>query len=238
MVDILFTSDYDEFLDTEDIRPQPAKNFIPKWYKDMPVDMPENHSWFVSKLIPNWKTTKVCPSFANIFHENTYVIVAPCDIHLFNMNGKWQGSTANPNVGLNHHEDDQFINHIPGKPIKAVFRLATRFHCMLPKGYSLRYIPLNLHFNTDWFATYGVIDQDKMTQLNVQILVTTDKEELLIKKGQPICYILPYKREKYKYKFKYMDAKLKKFIKKIDLITISRFKGGYSKSENHDYTKE
>jgi len=238
MVEILFTADLDEFIDSEESRPQPAKNFIPEWYKNIPIDMPDNHNVFQSKIVPNLKTTKRCPSFANIFHEDTYVVVSPCDVHIYNFQDKWFAKASHPNVDVHHHDDNQFVNHVPGKPIKAVFRIVTRYHCLLPKGYALRYIPMSLHFNQDYYATYGVIDQDKMTQLNIQLMITTDKEEFLIKKGEPLCYIIPYKKEKFNYTFKYMDQKLKRFIRKIGFITISKFKGGYIQSESHDYTKE
>ena len=44
------------------IHPQPAKNFVPSWFKDMPVKVPLENSDYKSDLMPYDRTVKACPS--------------------------------------------------------------------------------------------------------------------------------------------------------------------------------
>ena len=65
MVEIKISTDVRlAHLDTA-IHPQPAKNFIPKWFKDMPVKVP--HENYDFDTLPHDRTLKACPSFHEIY---------------------------------------------------------------------------------------------------------------------------------------------------------------------------
>jgi hypothetical protein len=233
MKELIFTTEIDGMTEILDARPKPAREFIPKWYKNIPADIPErsvNPNFFVSKLKTNFKTAKTCPSFPSVFNEG-YIVTAPCDIHLGFVNNQFFMDQSNKDIWLELHDHDQMTNHIPGRPIRGIFKITTRWQCIAPKGYSVRYLPLFWDFNKDWTASYGVIEHDKMHQLNVQLLYTSDKDEILIKQGTPLVQLVPFKREDFKYTIKDMTTELQRKINVARLSVLGRYKAGYLKHE-------
>jgi hypothetical protein len=91
-------------------------------------------------------------------------------------------------------------------------------------------LPMMYHYNKEFYVPYGIIDTDIHHEINQQICITTD-DEVLIKKGTPLCYLIPFKREKYK-------LSIEKYKKHYDRIMRSqyyvwtRFKQGYNKRRN------
>lgn len=228
---IIFTTDSTGYDDIEFTKPQPAKNFIPEWFTKMPMDLPiPNKYGFVSKIVPNYKGARHCPSFVEVFREG-YVLVAPCDIHLFFHNGEFQMNPSNDEFIIRTHDPKQFLDHIPtGTNIRATVNINTNWFCITPKGYSLRYIPMVFSFNKDWEANYGIVHTDKLHELSVQIFYTSDQDEILIKQGTPLCYVVPYKRETFNYEFKKITPKLGRKIRKGHYKVVNKFKSGYSRN--------
>ena len=68
------------------------------------------------------------------------------------------------------------------------------------------------------------LDTDKLHELNPQIAFTSTKNEIVINKGTPLCYYVPFKREKYKYSIVEHD-KLKKKL----LADKLNYPGGFNK---------
>ena len=62
----IFTSDVVGHRDIKEFQPQPAKNFMPDWYKNMPSDVKYDTDY---NKIPNFRTAKLCPNFSDIFTE-------------------------------------------------------------------------------------------------------------------------------------------------------------------------
>lgn len=220
---ITFVPTLDGLYEHTDLHPQPAKNFVPDWYKNMPSDYKSNN-YFISKLRPNIRTAKLCPSFAEIFKEG-FVLVAPCDIWLRVSTDYWEWNTPDERIKLDIHEDEQFLLHQNNTNIKKVFKLYYPWRVITPKGWSVRQIPLMWNLNQDWLVSYGVINSDVIHGLNQQILFTSDKEEVLIKKGTPLNYIVPFKREdKLKLNVSPLTNEYDKLIKKSDTLVLSQFK--------------
>lgn len=233
MKDIIFTTEKTGFHEIQYTKPQPAINFIPSWFKNMPVNLPiPNEFNFISKLIPNFKGAKSCPSFVEVFREG-YVLVAPCDIHIYKKNNEWFCNPSNDEFVVRMHSPEQFLAHIPkGTGIRLTVNINTGWFCITPKGYSLRYLPLMYHFNKDWQANYGVVHTDKLHEVSVQIFYTSEKDEILIKQGEPLCYIVPYKREEFNYKFKKINEKLRVMIRKGHYKVVNKFKSGYARNDS------
>jgi hypothetical protein len=234
MKKIIFVSELEGLELVEKSKPQPASKFIPDWYKDMPIDIPERtvlNNFHISKIVPNFKTAKTCPNFAKVFHEG-YVLVAPCDILIgFDNNNQRFMQSSNSDFFLDYHDNDQFVHYAPNTGVRGVFKITTRWNAITPKGYSMRYIPMFWHFNRDWTACYGSIDQDRSHQLNIQILYTSEKDELLIKQGEPLCYLIPYKREKFSWTIEYMTDAWKRKLEAARFRVRNSFKAGYLKNE-------
>jgi hypothetical protein len=219
VIEIKWTSLEKTLMDIPDLHPQPAKNYIPDWYKKTPVTNNkklklENNNDY-KKLLPLGRTVKTCPSFHDVF-EDGIVLLSPCDIFLSYKEGFYEIkiSVNSQHITGDFHGPEQFLDHYQDKDIKAVFKINMPYLLQTPKGYSIRQIPYMYADHTDWYVPYGIIDSDNYHEVNPQILYTSEKDEILIKRGEPLCYLVPFKREKVKLtaltKFKSADKLIRK----------------------------
>ena len=232
MKKITFATDNKYLLDFPELHPQPARNFLPKWYKDLPVNARggEGLNKYVPKKINLSRTVKTCPSFMEVFNEG-YVFVAPCDIWIrVEDNGEWEWKTASVGFELAEHGNFQMVDSLPNKPIKQILKLVNPWHIFTPKGYSCRQLPMMHHYNPDWYIPYGVLKTDVHYEAHQQICVTSKDNEILIKRGEPLNYIVPYKREKFS--MEVVDGTEGKYLDKIQstkLYISSSFRSNYHK---------
>lgn len=228
MKKIILTTAIEGYDQIEASKLHKPKDFLPDWYKQVPRDIKDGNGYngFISKIIPNMKTAKMCPSFVEIFEEG-YVVTAPCDIHMGQKdNGTWIAKVSNPDFNLRRHPDEMYINPAEGSGIRGMYTLATGWNIITPKGYSARFEPLFYHHNKDWIVAPGVVQQDKFHSLNIVILYTSEKNEIYIRQGEPLCYLIPYKREKFKLSYEKFE-KHKNRIRTAKLIIANKFKFGY-----------
>tara|TARA_X000000950_G_scaffold162700_1_gene198911 strand:- start:3426 stop:4103 length:678 start_codon:yes stop_codon:yes gene_type:complete len=193
MKTITFVSRLIGFDRIKELQPYPAYKYAPKWFKQMPTDISEKRS-----LIPKLRTAKLCPSFHEIFQEG-FILPAPCDIWLSYKDDQWAWKVSNQNIAIEIHDNDQMVKYLPKEAgIKQVFKLLYPYEIIVPKGYSIRQIPMAYDFNKDWYVGYGQFDGDKLPEVAIQIFYISDQEEILIEAGTPLCYYVPFKREKFK----------------------------------------
>lgn len=206
--------------------PKESKNITPQWYKDMPSSISKN------KFVPDVKTAKMCPSFSDIYNEG-FVIVAPCDFVLgydsFTNEYKWETSSKKFNLEI--HGNDQLVNYA-NSDVKMIFKIQLPYYAIVPKGYSFRQIPLFYEFNKDWQVAYGTYKADKVPEITLQIMYTSNKKEILIKQGTPLCQMIPYKREKFfmkilKHKPKYFEKANAGLLKAAVKFKHSHLRNGY-----------
>lgn len=242
-VNIKFVPHIDGMELVDEVCPQPANNFIPEWFKKMPLhedrdnmfkDMGEpgkNFGWS-SKL----KTAKKCPSFVDVFN-NGFVIPAPCDIYCrYNKEtGEWYTETALAFAGRNQqdtfslqistHPTLQYLDHAPDAPYEYVFKLDNLWSVITPKGYSIMQIPMLWHHNPLFEAAYGIVHTDQYHQLNIQMMMKKGIEEMEIKLGTPLCYVVPYKREEFTMSIEKYDTA---YHNSVAIRNIGKFHSGYS----------
>lgn len=233
MKKVKFFTNNEKLLNFPELHPQPARNFIPDWYKKTPVDDKSFHD-YIPKLIPIGRTIKTCPSFMEIFNEG-FVLVAPCDIWMrVEDDGTWQWKIPTNDYELVEHHDIQMVNHLPEKNIKKIFKFISPWFAQTPKGYSMRQIPMVYHYKQmkDWHIPYGVIKTDKHYFLNNQICITSDSNEVLIKRGDPLNYLLPYKREKFKMDISLITEQQYKDLDKQTYENLSQFRSRYHRYED------
>lgn len=222
----VFTCDIVGFRDIKEFQPQPARNFIPKWFKDMPIDVPY---FSTDKLIPNTRTVRLCPSFTDIFTEG-FVLPAPCDIWMKVDKDdveKWSWKLPNDKFSMEMHTRIQYSAQVPHTPVKQIFKLNYPWRLIVPKGYSVRQVPLIYDYNPDWHVAYGTYHADVVNEINLQILFTSDKEEILIKAGEPLCYYIPYKREELEMVIDNDYEKYKPKIEESMFRALAKFKNAY-----------
>jgi len=226
--DIIFTSKYDLHL-SENTKIQPAKKFIPQYFSDMPTNFIKSEE---NKRGKN-RTAKTCPSFVDVLNEG-YVVPAPCDIWLSaDGKGEWHWETAKPFdfIDIVEHSHDQLLNYMPNTNIKHIFKINSLWDIITPKGWSIRQMPMFYHFNPHWYVSYGIIDTDKYHELNPQILYISKRDEIFISQGEPLCYIVPFKRESLNMKmeeYSLHEQRLKK--SKFDML--GKFNGSFKRNRN------
>lgn len=202
----------------EDIRPQPLKNYIPEWWKNMPT-----------KTNNGSGTAKVCPSFTDVF-SSAYVLPMWCDT-LFKINGSnlyWE--TPNKKFEWEHHENDQFLDHATTwfrQNVRCVMKPSCPWFVKTPPGYSIYQLPIFYDFNEDFTTLPGIIHTDVYHQINPQVLLFSDKESFLIKRGTPIAIHFPFKRSKLKLTVRSESEEDKRVRARGDLLFETKFLGGY-----------
>lgn len=223
--EVIFVPTHVGLNEIEKTTPKPSKYYIPPQFKEMPVDLPAENT----KLLPFDRTAKACPSFTEIFNEG-YVLPAHCDMH-FKM-GKEENiwTVANNDFELSGHPNYQYIDYIDKSIIKATFKIPYPYLFIIPKGYSVRQVPMMYHHNKDWYIAYGTYRGDQVADIQLQVMITSDSDEVLIKQGDPLCYLIPFKREKFNMKIKEMNADYKKIWSVSRLKQLANFKGAYLKN--------
>jgi len=184
--------------------PKPAAKSIPGWYKDMAVHMDGEKTTGLSKTtnVVSNLTLKGCSPFLDALISG-YMFELPFDIEFRRneqgmINIRW---ATNVNY-IGSHGPDQ----APGLPgpvggSESLLKWRPGWRIITPKGYSALFThPLNRHDLP--FRTFsGVVDTD-MYELGVefpfQLLNNIEEDIFILKKGTPICQVIPFKREDWK----------------------------------------
>ena len=220
---IQFISTVEGLESIEECLPRPAKHFIPKWFKDIPSQIP--------------MSVKNCPSFPDYFSQG-YIIPMWSD-SLLTKNGDdvgWESST--PKFTWNFHGNDQMLDYTKtnfnGVEGQFVFKAKCPWRIVTPPGWSVLQLPLFYHFNQEWSVLPGVIDTDIHTEINQQVLYHGNGRDVIIKCGDPFVLYIPFKRSnKLKHEVRYQTEKdYKKFAAEY-LFLEQRFKptGAYRKMQ-------
>jgi len=218
MSKITFISTIDGLQDIEECRPQPAKNFIPNWFKDIPSSAP--------------MTVKICPSFPDYFSQG-YVLPMWADTKLHyndDFGAKCEISPLVPPITT--HSNTQFIDYVKPSFKDVDGRFVFKFNCpwiiITEPGWSVLQLPLFYHFNKEFSVLPGVIDTDIHHEVNQQVLYHSDQENIMIKRGDPLALYIPYKRNKTKLDYRFMTNKDEKmFNKKVFRLATKMTGEGY-----------
>jgi len=197
MSKITFISRVQGLEEIEECRPQPAKNFIPNWFKDIPSSDP--------------MTVKSCPSFPDYFSQG-YVLPMWSDTRL-HYDKDFGPKSEIPNFfpPITGHFDSQFMDYVKPSFQDIDGRFVFKFNCpwqiITEPGWSVLQLPLFYHFNKEFSVLPGVIDTDIHHEINQQVLYHSDKENIVIKRGDPLVLYIPYKRNKTKLDYRFMTKK-------------------------------
>lgn len=241
---VTFSITDDMLFDNPQLHPQPVSKYIPDWLKKIPSELKMDSPPHGIEGLGTVKTIRTCPSFVDIFKEG-YVILAPNDIYLTYKHdtGEWSFVTAtvlnnlsDNNVQVQEHLDKQMKDYLPESAnIHKVFKLQLPLTVNTPPGVNMRQIPLLYDFNPDWYVAYGAYKADLIPEINLQLFYTSDKEEVLIKQGTPLCILAPYRREKFNYKVEKFGTNKKLVTKnnKYFMNARGKFTNFYYKSGYH-----
>jgi hypothetical protein len=192
----------------QDFKPVLAKSVSPDWWKTMKVaDMNQG--------MPN-KTIRSCPAMDD-WLKTGWILLANRDFHIKSgysktdsddkrfmavdpESDKWADGGNASATHPSHQTLDGFDYLGTGGPVKDAFKMKNPWCITTPKGYSCFYLDPFL-FQNDYFATWqGIIDTDsfRLNYDNAQIIFYPKVDhDFVIKKGTPLCQIIPYKREEW-----------------------------------------
>ena len=220
---VRFVAKQPSMLDLDIALPQPAEIFIPDWFKKIPPFESEELTSILRRA-----TSKSCPSFVDTFKEG-YVIPAPCDIWLKVLDdGSWEWRTASPLMTCEIHNDNQMVDYMPkSSKVRKVFKLILPFTIHTSKNIWMKQVPMLWNYNTDFHIAYGQFNTNKVHQVNLQILYTSKKNEIIIKQGTPLAQYVPFRKEKFDIKIVENNKNYQLAEDKYIFAANSKFKGGY-----------
>lgn len=172
---------------------QPAKNFMPKAFKDMPTFLrQEQHA------IDSIKTVKACPGIVD-FCTTGFVIPAWCDIELNPTPDNKQVIARYSHRKFNHayHPSEQLQDMLLNRfSVRTAVKLDNPWAMWAAEGYSLMYLPMYYYDdNRNWEAVPGWIDQDVTMVTNPINIMLKENKPTFIKMGEPLVQVVPIKRE-------------------------------------------
>lgn len=232
----------DVYYQSKDLLPKPIKNFIPDWYKKVPIEKSSD------SMFANWKrkirNVKSCPSFIDTYKEG-FVLVAPTDIQIFydKEQDTWYWRTPydlfpfeKDTENIAFHDGKQMSDYLPpSAKTRIIFKIHYPMFLNVPKGYNIRVLPIPFQYNSDWVASPGVYNPNNVSQVNLLIEYTSDKDEILIKQGTPLAVHIPYKKEKFTLNTEqYNPKKHNKLRYKNTMMVQGRFHSSYLRNLKND----
>jgi hypothetical protein len=183
----------------EECLPRPTKNFIPEWWKQLPVS-PEKGP----------HTVRDCPSFPDYFSQG-YIIPMWADttIKYDKESDTWWSQTGMDDWVSNWgtHSNNQFTDYVTpnfqGINGNFIFKTNCPWLIKTKPGWSVMQTPLFYHFNKEYSILPGILDTDYHYQVNQQVLYHGDGKEIFIKRGEPFAQYIPFKRENMTYSTRY-----------------------------------
>ena len=225
---IIFWSVWDGLEDI--VPPQPAKKYIPEWWKNTPTLIPNLEQG--APLTRETGTIKVCPSVQDWFSQG-YVIPMWCDLHIeVKETGEVDCKQPTNILGGGFMPNSAYISWMPEQQKKdavAVLRLNCPWRMKTPAGYSSYQFPMYYHFNPDFEVPPGPVWTDEFHMINPQVIIK-HYGVTKINRGTPLCVYVPYKREPddtFQYEIKRRDEECELLEQKTDLISWSKFTGSY-----------
>lgn len=184
---------------TEEVTPapEPIKNDISKWYKNLKRYINDGIISDGSKDFFNSRTAKTCiPFFDSMTYGYSYKL--PYDIFCtYNKEGErkvqW-GKTDEGYVGS--HKIEQIGEYpIPQGYENIILKVNTTWCVQTPPGYSLLYMHPLGRFDLPFYSFHGIVDSDKFYKNVNMPMVLKVGFEGTIKAGTPISQLIPIKRE-------------------------------------------
>ena len=175
----------------EELKPRPAFEVMPEWYKKVPRLFEGQKSFMPGGPV------KRCPSFKDWFNSG---IVFPmwCDVQLANDGVNWEWLTSSDKFIWEIHDNKQFIDFLPNNVDgNVVYKAGNPWKIVTPKGWSVMQLPMFYHFNNDFEVLPGIIDTDVHHEVNPQVLLKGNKDIVYIKSGTPFFQLIPFKRESF-----------------------------------------
>jgi|TARA_B110001454_G_C12678267_1_gene416802 hypothetical protein len=196
----------------KNFKPVLAQRVKPDWWKRMRVQ----------ELVQGQHvhTIRACPAMDDWTKMGWYLL-ANRDIGVINGNNPtddddvkfttmdFEGLSYNSSTHPHSQMGNVFNYMEPHEaPIKDAFKMKNPWNIVTPKGYSCFYLDPFLHQNKFFKTWQGIIDTDSFNKNidNAQIIFyPVVSHSFIIKKGTPLCQIIPFKRDEWKGSYQLRD---------------------------------
>jgi len=204
-------------------RPKPAKEFLPRWYK-------ESHPFVGGKMSIGEnginKDLKLCIPFLDAMAAG-YCVELPCDVHV---------SRDSEGTNFYWHEEPFPMDRRPRNiasalPVPAghddvLYAWSIHWASMTPPGYSAVFChPMNRN-DLPFMTTAGIVDTDRYPSGGEIPFFLREGFTGVIPAGTPVVQIIPFKRESWSSSF---EKHSEEFISRMRYAVSKVLFGGYAK---------
>jgi hypothetical protein len=197
--------------------PKPASRFIPEEYKKLP--RLENNNYLV-------RTLKTCVPFLDAM---TFGYIIPFDQDYLVDPTKDDFTVIPSNLeseDIGYHSKGQLPESWQKKAGENAGKFINKWLIKTPPGYSCLFIkPMN-RIENRFDIISGVVDTDTyISIINFPFILNKRDKQFIIKKGEPMIQVIPFKRESWKsWTGFYIEKLHRKTIHKVSSLWIDRYK--------------
>lgn len=170
----------------------PASNFLPESYKNIPAgEVCPFDPFHNASLL----TVRLCPAL-NQYMSTGYVLTAWADMEIkFDDNGGYHINCANPDYRYWTHPEEQFPGLLENKfEFRTDIKLHSPWSIKTKPGYSIMWMPMYYH-DANYEALPAILDSDTIPNEMPVNIMFKERKDTLIKMGDPLVHIIPFKRE-------------------------------------------
>ena len=157
------------------------------------------------KFVPYLTTIKTCPGFINLY-KRSLLFTSPFDIYIELDDNKIISARAGKTdfQVASIHQGQQFLDYVPNnKEYKFILKINLPF--LINSNVSMHMSESFYHFN-QFNVLPGIIPSSYKGDINFFIPVKKEKNEIYIKKGDPLFLITPLCETGVKLKFKKIET--------------------------------
>ena len=183
--------------------PVPLSKFVPEWYKNIPQSFDHNDSNIQQKGVP---TIKKCVPVLD-YLTGGYVILNPYEVNI-RMQPDDQGVLKAASVCpaedyISAHPYEQCP--VPMNNVKNhYFKVSNSWKVVTPPGYSCHFYQPFYTLNSNYKLFPSIVDTDKHDDA-VNFVGLGLKENFVIKAGEPLMVVFPFKRDSWSADTEYHD---------------------------------
>lgn len=205
--------------------PVPLSKIIPKWYKDIPLSFHHDDGKINQEEVP---TIKRCVPVLD-YLTSGYVILNSYETEIrYSPDDK--GILRASNIcpaddyvsGHPHEQAPVLMNGVKNH----YFKVSNSWKVVTPPGYSCHFYQPFFTLNNDYRMFPAIVDTDKHDDA-VNFVGVGIKQHFIIKPGDPLMVVYPFKRDDWRMEHKYQnfmhDNRYRYWIKKMWHGTYSKF---------------
>jgi hypothetical protein len=191
-------------------KPEPAKNFIPEWYKKTKSNFPGNFVERIDKQSGNpLRTVKACMPVFDMITAG-YIITLPAEVY-FNPTESmlpetiWSIDDFNP---IESHSNEQFKEiNLDKSYYENAVKFSNPWIIKTPPGYSCMFMQPSMRDDLPFQIVPAIVDTDKHpVPINFPAFFKKDFEGIL-PLGTPIVQVIPFKREVWSSQVSYNETR-------------------------------